>query len=125
MSTAEAGPPLTPDEIIARNLKRLREEAGLSVAELADRLGVARDTVYDYQRPRAGRGFHRFTWTELLALSRALGCSIFELVQDSHGDMERLLTGGDTYQAMRREAAREAEEAIKAALAEMGWKETE
>ena len=115
---------MTPDEAISDNLKRLREEAGLSVANLAESLSVSNQTIYNYERTRAGRKQHRFTWTELLALSRALGCSIFELVAGSAGDVERLLTGGDELEGMRREAAREAENAIKAALAEMGWKET-
>jgi transcriptional regulator with XRE-family HTH domain len=115
---------MTPDEVIADNLRRIREEAGLSPGELADRLpGVSRTTIYDYERPRQGRKAHRFTWTELLALSRALECSISELVKGSSGDVEEML--GGEYQALRREAAREAEKAIKEALGELGWKETE
>ena len=71
--------PLSLDEVIAHNVRRLREARSWSVTELAAALGVGRHAVYDYERPRRGRQ-HAFLWAELVRLCSVLECSLFELV---------------------------------------------
>lgn len=41
-------------EAIAPNLKRLREERNLSVDQVADKVGVARMSVYNYEKAKGG-----------------------------------------------------------------------
>ena len=47
------------EEFLAANVRRLRREKGLTVAELADRVGVSRPTIWSWEKgktsPRASR----------------------------------------------------------------------
>jgi transcriptional regulator with XRE-family HTH domain len=60
--------PLTP---FAKRLKALRREAGWSQQTLAVSAGLSTSTIHDLEQ---GRG--EPSWTTLLALSDALGCSL-------------------------------------------------
>jgi transcriptional regulator with XRE-family HTH domain len=57
------------------NLRRIREERGLSQRALADRAGVVKSTIYEAE---AGRHIPRIQTLEKLA--DALGVSIVELL---------------------------------------------
>lgn len=74
------------DEIIASNLRRIREERDLPKTQLAERLDMGRHRVQDFERPRRGN-VHSFKWSELVALCDALECSIFELVLPGEGEV--------------------------------------
>jgi transcriptional regulator with XRE-family HTH domain len=68
------------DQAIAHNVKRIRQDRGLSVAQLAKRLHVGRHLVYDYERPRPGAQQRQFLWSDLVKLCSALQVTLFELV---------------------------------------------
>lgn len=81
---------MTIDEMIARNVRRVREARGLSVAQLAARLKVGRHLVYDYERPRPGAEQRQFLWSDLLKLCSSLQVTLFELVLPPAGvELER------------------------------------
>ena len=69
---------VTFDQVIARNVQRLREARQLSVTRLAEKMKVNRKTIYDYEH-RSGRP-HAFKWSEMFRLCAVLECSVFELV---------------------------------------------
>jgi transcriptional regulator with XRE-family HTH domain len=77
---------MTVDEVIARNVRRVREARGLSVGQLADRLSVGRHLVYDYERPRPGAEQRQFLWSDLVKLCGALQITVFELVLPPTGE---------------------------------------
>jgi len=86
----------TPDQIVDRNVERLRKTRRLTVTQLAKAMRVSRATIYDYE-PETGRG-HAFKWAELIALCAALECSIFDLVLPDEGeklDLPEWVTHGD------------------------------
>jgi len=74
------------DRVVAHNLRRLREEKGVSVAELARDLGVGKHLIYDFERPRRGKEQRQFLWSEIVMLCRGLGVTIFELVLPASGE---------------------------------------
>jgi transcriptional regulator with XRE-family HTH domain len=76
----------TLDELVSVNVRRLRDGAGLSVAQLAARLNVSRAKVYQYEGPRSDGRRHSFKWSEVVELCAALECSVFELVLPDEGD---------------------------------------
>ncbi len=87
MTNGETAPqPRTDDQIVARNIRRIREEKGLSVADLAKSIGVGKHRVYDYERPRAGAAQRQFLWSEIVLLCAGLDVTIFELVLPDEGD---------------------------------------
>ena len=55
-------------------VRKIRTEKGLSVAELAGRLGCNKDTVYKLERGDRGQMYERIP-----GLARALGCTIDDL----------------------------------------------
>ena len=55
----------------AARLRQLREQAGLGVAELAERAGLARAAVYHYES-----GIREPAWDPLCRLADALGVSL-------------------------------------------------
>lgn len=57
------------DKDFMNNLTRLRLSAGLSVKELADKVGLSKQIIYNYE---AGRAFPKAGKLELL--SKALNC---------------------------------------------------
>lgn len=57
------------DKDFIRNLTRMRLSAGLSVQELANKSGLSRQIIYDYE---AGRAFPKAGKLEIL--SKALNC---------------------------------------------------
>jgi putative transcriptional regulator len=63
------------EETFGLRLKRLREEAGLTQAELAEKIGLHRLGVSKLERDEYGP-----TWAQVRAISKALGttCSAFE-----------------------------------------------
>ena len=56
-----------------KKLRRLREERGMSLGELADRLGVSRKTVYEYER-----GTMRLSVDKAVKLFDIFGGEVFE-----------------------------------------------
>jgi len=77
---------MTVDEVIAWNVRRVREIRGLSVVQLADRLSVGRHLVYDYERPRPGADQRQFLWSDLVKLCSALQVTLLELVLPPEGE---------------------------------------
>lgn len=73
------------NEVIAANVKRIREDRGLSRADLADRLGVGPHVVRDYERPRKGQPQREFTLTDLFTLCVVLETTLFELLLPPEG----------------------------------------
>lgn len=65
-----------PKTILAKNLKVLRQSAGLSQEELADRAGLHRTYVSSVER-----GQRNVTLENIFALARALGTTPSKLVQ--------------------------------------------
>src|SRR5262249_32120460 len=59
------------EETFGARLKRLRERAGLSQEELALRAGLNRYSVIKWERDQ-----HEPMWSSVLALARALGCTV-------------------------------------------------
>jgi transcriptional regulator with XRE-family HTH domain len=76
----------TVDEVIAANVRRIREEKGLSVAELAERMTVGRHLIYDFERPRPGADQRQFLWRDVVNLCLALGVTVFDLALPNDGD---------------------------------------
>ncbi len=91
------------DEVVAYNVRRLREEKGLSVAQLAERLPVGRHVVYDYERPRQGSEQRQFLWKEIFFLCAVLDVTLFELVLPPAGvDLEHFESGRSVQEAAER-----------------------
>lgn len=63
---------------LGARLRELRERAGLSVDEAAEKVGLHRTTWYDYQ---AGRTIPDFL--VVVQISRVLGCELMDLVPDA------------------------------------------
>lgn len=82
---------MTPDEVIAANVKRIRKERDLTVIEMAKTLGVGRNLVYDLEGPRKGADQRAFLWTDLVRLCVFLDITIFDLVVP-HEKSERTKT---------------------------------
>ena len=58
-------------ELFAARLRRLRQEAGLTLQALADQAGMHRESVAQLERRR-----RKPTWASVLALADALGVSL-------------------------------------------------
>ncbi len=71
---------MTVDEVVAKNVRRLREKAKLPKSELAERLGVSRHLAYDMERKREGRDQRHFSWEDIIRLCGALEVTVPELV---------------------------------------------
>ena len=91
---------LTLDEVVAYNIKELRESRGWTPTELAETLTAVlerpytRFTVYDLE----GRRKREIRWTELAALCSIFGVSLWRLVLPKEGDEvnTRIATGDVT-----------------------------
>ena len=64
---------MTP--IIGERLRRQREAVGMKVTELADLLGVSRNTITNYESGKTEPGA-----SELMKIVRSLGCSLMDLL---------------------------------------------
>ena len=69
------------------SLKLKRKALGWTQAELAERLGVQRETIARYET-----GARRLDSEKLLALSRLLGCTVDELLRE---DSDESITHGE------------------------------
>ena len=76
---------MTSDQVIALNVRRLRDEAGISIRELADLLGVGEHVARDYERPRKGQPQRQFLWIDLVRLCYVLDVTLFDLVLPPEG----------------------------------------
>lgn len=61
--------PPDPKDVLARNLRRIRMEVGISQEELASRAGLHRTYVSSVER-----GHRNISVENIFALARALGC---------------------------------------------------
>lgn len=68
------------DEVVAANVRRLREQKGWSVADLAERVGVRRQVAYDFERARPGQTQRAFKWSEIVRLCEVFHATLFDLV---------------------------------------------
>lgn len=66
---------------MTNNIDYLREKAGLTVVELADKSGISRGYL---NKLKAGR--QRLNTDVITKLSKALGCKPGEIISDDHGD---------------------------------------
>jgi DNA-binding Xre family transcriptional regulator len=85
----------TPDEVIARNVTRIRKRKKWKKTFLADRLGVSKHVVHAYEGGRVanaeepgqeGRAQRPFRWKELVELCYVLECTLYELVLPNDPD---------------------------------------
>jgi hypothetical protein len=51
------------DEIVAANVRRLREDNKWKPSTLASEMGLPKHVVYDMERPRKGQQQRGFSWT--------------------------------------------------------------
>lgn len=65
----------TVEENLARNLKRLREAAGLTLKQLAKKAEMNEGTIYKWEHEKQG-----FRKNNLKAVAKALGCSTEDLI---------------------------------------------
>jgi transcriptional regulator with XRE-family HTH domain len=116
---------MTLDEVVAENVRAIREDRGLSVADLAERLGVGRHLVYDMERPRPGAAQRQFTFWDLVALCHALETTLFELVLPEKGVVVDELETGENTEWARAARAAGFEEVADAVYgdgrAKLGW----
>jgi transcriptional regulator with XRE-family HTH domain len=116
---------MTLDEVVAANVRRIRESHELSVAELAERMGVGRHLVYDMERPRPGAEQRQFTFWDLVSLCSALGTTLFELVLPPKGVVVYELETGENSEwtrAARRAGLNEVAEAVYGdGRTKLGW----
>ena len=75
----------TVDEVVAHNVRRIRTENGLSVAELAAILGVKPHMIYDFEGTRKEKPQRPFRWDEIFKLCFVLNTNLFELVLPPEG----------------------------------------
>lgn len=75
----------TLDQVIAYNVRRLREERGWSRGWLAAYLGVGRHYVYDLEGGRADRSQREFKWSDLVGLCAVFQVTLFDLVLPPEG----------------------------------------
>lgn len=77
-------------DVVARNLRRVRQMRGLSLSGLARDSGVARATLYQLE---AGAG--NPTLDTLFALASVLGVALSELVSDDEPPAVQVIRAGD------------------------------
>ena len=75
----------TLDDVIARNMRTLREDRAWTQGELAEWLGYSRHRVMDLEGANKRRR-PRFTWETLVALCDVLDCALWDLVLPAEGD---------------------------------------
>lgn len=92
------------NKVAADNVRRIREEKGLTVAELAERLGVGKHKVYDYERPRKGSAQREFTLMDLFDLCLVLETNLFELLLPPVGVTVDELASEEWFQEAARRA---------------------
>ena len=63
-------------EAFRNNLKKFRTDRGITLKELADKIGVTEATV---QRYECGKGIKRVAYDRICAIADALGCEPDEL----------------------------------------------
>ena len=68
------------DQVVAHNVRRIRKEKGIGVSELANRMGVGRHLIYDFERPRPGAEQRQFSWADIVSLCGHLNVTLPELV---------------------------------------------
>lgn len=56
-----------------------------SVTDLAQRMGVGRHLIYDFERPRAGADQRQFMWRDIVHLCIGLDVTLPELVLPPEG----------------------------------------
>ncbi len=81
MSGAADSTVLNASEPLSARMRRFREQSGLSRAELADRTGLSRPTIWAWE---SGKSIPRQSNLETLA--QVLGISTQELTGSEHGD---------------------------------------
>ena len=72
-----------PKEVLARNLRRLRTQTGLSQEELAARAELHRTYISSVER-----GQRNVSLENIFALARALGCEPRELLDRDPGERD-------------------------------------
>ena len=91
-------------------LAEMRERAGLTQAQLAEKLGVTQQTIWYYEKGR-----REMKSGVLIALSKALDCSISDLlgIDDTYGVIKASQSPSHQLPIVGRMAAGEAREAIE------------
>ena len=89
---------MTLDEVIARNVTRLRKAKEWTMPTLARKLEVTRHDVLAYEGRRHDRPQRPFRWSELVELCYIFGVTLYELVlpadSDSGVDVGETALGG-------------------------------
>lgn len=78
-------------------LKDLREKAGLTQHQLADKIGSHQPRIADWEREPDEKGYRRIPLDKARAAAKALGCMLWDLrpdiLQDNSFDL--MLEGAD------------------------------
>jgi transcriptional regulator with XRE-family HTH domain len=90
----------SPDQVIARNVRRLRLLKGWTQSEFAERLGVSKTVVLDYEGRRKSRSHQRpFRWQDLIELCYLLDTTLYQLVLPNDPDEKVDLFARSTFDA--------------------------
>jgi len=84
MSSPKAKKSLTPAHGVGAKLQALRQGAGLSQEDLAERIGAKKQKVSNWERGRFTPSFEK-----AVLLARALGCSLDSFVDESDAGREK------------------------------------
>jgi transcriptional regulator with XRE-family HTH domain len=72
---------MTPNQVVSRNMRRLRQARGWKQADLAARLGVSRSVVAQAEIAATDDG-RDFSVNELVALTAVFGIELHEMLAD-------------------------------------------
>lgn len=78
----------TFDQVVAENVRRLRDDEEWSMAELAERLGKKPHDVLAFEGQRNDRSQRPFRWTELVELAYVFRVPLFDLVLPDDAETE-------------------------------------
>lgn len=96
-STAPVSKPEGINELVGRRVKKLRQDRGWSLEELADASGVSRSMLSEIERERANP-----TLTVAFRIARAFGMSLEDLVEGAGGGTAiRVIRAKDMAQVFR------------------------
>lgn len=96
-STTRVSKPEGINELVGRRVKKLRQDRGWSLEELADASGVSRSMLSEIERERANP-----TLTVAFRIARAFGMSLEDLVEGAGGgSVIRVIRATDTSQVFR------------------------
>lgn len=96
-TTSRVAKPEGINELVGRRVRKLRQDRGWSLEEMADASGVSRSMLSEIERERANP-----TLTVTFRIARAFGMSLEDLVEGAGGgSVIRVIRANDTSQVFR------------------------